>query len=45
MEELRRWCDTAKKKFGEGGVGQIMCKAFTKRREALAEKMKKIDEK
>ena len=45
MEELRRWCDAVKKKFGEGGVGEIMCKAFTKRREALAEKMKKIDEK
>ena len=44
MEELRRWCETAKKKFGEGGVGEIMCKAFHKRREALAEKMKKIDE-
>ncbi len=45
MEELRRWCDTAKKKFGEGGVGEIMCKAFSKRRDQLAEKMKKIDEK
>ena len=44
MEELRRWCDVAKKKFGEGGVGEIMCKAFHKRREALMEKMKKIDE-
>lgn len=45
MEELRRWCETAKKKFGEGGVGEIMCKAFSKRREKLAEKMRKIDEK
>ena len=45
MEELRRWCDVAKKKFGEGGVGEIMCKAFGKRRDMLAEKMKKIDEK
>lgn len=45
MEELRRWCETAKKKFGEGGVGEIMCKAFAKRREKLSEKMRKIDEK
>ena len=45
MEELRRWCETAKKKFGEGGLTDVMCRSFTKRREKLMEKFRKIDEK
>ena len=45
MEELRRWCETAKKKFGEGGLTDVMCRSFAKRREKLMEKFRKIDEK
>lgn len=45
MEELRRWCDAIKKKFGEGGLSDVMCRSFTKRREKLMEKFRRIDEK
>ena len=45
MNELTRWCDAAKKKFGDGGLSDVMCRSFTKRREKLMEKFRRIDEK
>ena len=45
INELARWCDVAKKKFGEGGLSDVMCRSFSKRREKLMEKFRRIDEK